>query len=72
MERCARANLNVSRALNTRDATPVRQDWLQPLISGFMALSSATVGEPTGCRQRALRLRRIGGMEPWRGVLSSL
>jgi hypothetical protein len=64
--------MKVSRSLNIREATPVRKYWLQPLISGFITLINATVGEPTCCRQRALSFRRICWMEPWLGLISSL
>lgn len=51
---------------------PLRKSCLQPRISGFMALISATGGAPTCCRQRALRFRRRCWREPWLGLISSL
>ena len=46
--------------------------WLQPLISGFISLTSATVGEPTCLRQMALSFRFTSSMASGLGFISSL
>jgi hypothetical protein len=48
--------MQLSRSVKTSDATPVQKYRLQPLISGFMALIRATVGEPTCVRQSPFKL----------------
>jgi hypothetical protein len=59
-----------SNSVKTSLATPVRQSWLQPLITGFSALIRATVGEPTWVRQRPLSFHFIGWIEAWLGLIS--
>jgi hypothetical protein len=53
-------------------ATAVWKYWLQPLITGFMALIRATMGEPTCVRQRALSLRFTAVIASGLGLISSL
>jgi hypothetical protein len=64
--------MNVARGIKTHVATPLRTYGLQPLITGFIALLSATVGEPTCVRPRPFRVCWIRWLESWLGVIRSL
>ena len=55
--------MKLSRSVKTFDATPVRKLFFT-LITGFIALISATVGEPTWRRQSPFNFRLICVIEP--------